>query len=70
MKAKELRDKTGDELVRLQGEREKDVINFRLQVATGVVDNVRAARMARRDIARIKTVLRQRELAAANKGGK
>jgi ribosomal protein L29 len=40
-----------------------------MQLATGVVDNVRGAREARRDIARMKTILRERELAAA-KGAK
>lgn len=70
MKASELREMTGEELLRLEREREKDLINFRMQLATGVVDNVRAARVARRDIARIKTIQRQRELAATNKGVK
>jgi ribosomal protein L29 len=46
------------------GERLSDIVHFRLQQATGVVENVRAARSARRDIARIKTILRQREIAA------
>ena len=36
-----------------------------MQVATGVVENVRAARTARRDIARIKTILRERDIAEA-----
>lgn len=70
MKASELREKTGEELARLETDREKDLMNFRMQLATGVVDNVRAARAARRDIARIKTILKQRELAAMNKGAK
>jgi len=36
-----------------------------LQQATGVVDNVRMARTARRDIARIKTILGERARAAS-----
>jgi large subunit ribosomal protein L29 len=56
---------TGDELQQRAKERRNDLMSFRMQVATGVVDNSRAARMARRDIARIKTILREREIAAA-----
>lgn len=68
MKAIELRDKDNETLLKYIQERENDVSAFRMQVATGVVENVRAARAARRDIARIKTILRQREIAEA-KGG-
>ena len=67
MRASELREKSGEELLQLEQERENDLISFRLQLATGVVDNNRAARMARRDIARIKTVLREREIDAAKR---
>ena len=69
MKANEIREMTGEELERLERERQNDLVNFRMQLATGVVENVRAAREARRDIARIKTVLRERELAGAAAGG-
>jgi large subunit ribosomal protein L29 len=60
---------TSDELDQRLRERTQSLVTFRMQHATGVVDNVRGARNARRDIARIKTILRQRELAAA-KGAK
>jgi large subunit ribosomal protein L29 len=43
---------------------QKSLIQFRLNMVTGTVENVRSARTARRDIARINTILRQRELAA------
>lgn len=56
---------TSDELDQRLHERMDSLMSFRLQQATGAVDNVRAARNARRDIARIKTILRQRELAAS-----
>jgi large subunit ribosomal protein L29 len=55
---------TTDELRQRLRERNDALAAFRLQSATGVVDNVRGARNARRDIARINTILRQRELAA------
>ncbi len=65
MKASELREMTGDDLRARIKERQDDIIHFRMQQATGIVDNVRLAREARRDIARIKTILRERELSAA-----
>jgi large subunit ribosomal protein L29 len=65
VKAKELRDLTNEELLRRERERKNDLFSFRMQLATGVVDNVRSARMARRDIARIKTIMKQREQASA-----
>ena len=65
MKAIELRDTSGEELQRLLEENQDSLIRFKLQVATGVVENVRVARNARRDIARILTVIREREIAEA-----
>jgi len=65
VKPDELRDKTADELNALVREKQESIMKFRLQLATGVVDNTRLARNERRDIARIKTILRQRELGAA-----
>lgn len=62
MKAKELRDLTSDELNQRMQDLMESLMTFRIQVSTGVVDNMRAARNARRDIARIKTILREREL--------
>ena len=65
MKARDIREMTSDELDQRLRERNDALMAFRMQQATGVVDNVRGARNARRDIARIKTILRQREMAAA-----
>jgi large subunit ribosomal protein L29 len=53
-----------DEELQVQLKQRRDsLMTFRMQTATGVVDNVRAARNARRDIARILTILREREMA-------
>lgn len=62
MKAKDLREKMNEELRVLLEEKRKDLINFRLKLNTGVVDNVRLGREIRKDIARILTILREREL--------
>ncbi len=64
MKAKELRELTDDVLRERLAERKTDIMTFRLQLATSVVENVRRSRESRRDIARILTILRQRETAA------
>lgn len=64
MKANALRELSGEQLRQQMAKREKDLVVYRLQMATEVVENVRASREARREIARIKTVLRERELAA------
>ena len=65
MNARELREQTSEELQQLLRERNDALMNFRIQMATGAVDNTRGARNARRDIARILTILRERGLAVA-----
>lgn len=69
MKAQDLKELSNIELQQRLQERADSLNAFQVQLATGVVDNVRAPRNARRDIARIKTILREREIAAA-KGSK
>jgi large subunit ribosomal protein L29 len=61
-RAQELRE-TGDEdlLVALR-EAKEELFNLRFQVATGQLDNNRRLQVVRRDIARIYTVMREREL--------
>ncbi len=63
-RANKLRDMNNEQLDVLLRERKDDLMSFRMQLVTGTVDNVRASREARRDIARIKTILRERELSA------
>lgn len=65
MNAKALRDMTEDELRQKLRERRDDLIAFRMQMTTGVVDDVRSAREARKDIARILTIRKERQRAAA-----
>ena len=52
---------------RLENTRE-GLFNMRFQLATGQLDNYRRVRWLRRDIARVKTVLRERELASEGEG--
>ncbi|MFM7718972.1 MAG: 50S ribosomal protein L29 [Actinomycetota bacterium] len=58
---------TEDLLERLDGLKE-ELFNLRFQLATGQLDNPMRIKGARHDVARILTVLRERELAAAEEG--
>ena len=60
--AAEIRDLADDELVTRLGEAKEELFNLRFQVATGQLDNNRRLQHVRRDIARIYTVMREREL--------
>jgi large subunit ribosomal protein L29 len=62
--ADELRALTEDELLGRLRESKDELFNLRFQVATGQLDNNRRLQTVRRDIARIYTVMRERELAA------
>jgi len=63
MKASELRERTDEELTTNLRELEEEVFKLRLQMVTGQLDNLMLAKGARRTIARIHTLLRERELA-------
>jgi large subunit ribosomal protein L29 len=63
MKAAELRDLSGEELRGKLRELQEELFNLRFQLATGQIENVGRIRTVRRDIARVKTIQHQRELA-------
>jgi large subunit ribosomal protein L29 len=60
MKAADVRAKTDDELKTELGQLAKEVFNLRFQKASGQMENTARMRQARRDVARIKTVLSER----------
>jgi large subunit ribosomal protein L29 len=64
MNAKELREKTGAELKALVLERRRDQFNARMQVGSGQEPRPSMLREARRDIARIKTVMSEKTRSA------
>jgi len=64
MKTKELRELSVEQLNEKVLELKKDLFNLRLAHATNQLDNPTKIADVKRDIARIKTVLRERELAA------
>lgn len=67
MKAKEIREKTNAELEQeLLGFKE-ELFRLRFQQATGKLTNTSRQREIRRDVARIKTIMRERQLAQTGK---
>lgn len=62
MRASEVRDLSVDELQTRLAEVKEELFNLRFQNATGQLDNYKRLGELRRDVARIKTVLREREL--------
>ena len=65
----ELRELADDELVIRLRDFKEELFNLRFQVATGQLDNNRRLQTVRRDIARIYTVMRERELGIVRTAG-
>ena len=63
MKANEVRKMSAAELEKKLGELKKDLFNLRLQHATNQLDNPVTIAEVKRDIARVKTIIREHELA-------
>lgn len=59
MKASDVRSKTPDQLLEELGQLKKEQFNLRFQQATGQLEKTARVRQVRRDIARIKTIVRQ-----------
>ena len=67
-KAAELREADETELENRLAEAKQELFNLRFQIVTGQLDNSARLRMVRHDIARILTVLREKEIEAAEAG--
>ena len=61
-KAAELRELADEDLVVKLREAKAELFNLRVQGATGQLDNNRRLQVIRREIARIYTIMREREL--------
>ena len=70
MNASELRDKTNDELDELTRQLEGDVFRLRLRQGAEQLSDTSTMKKTRRDLARVKTTLRQRELEQIADGSK
>ncbi|WP_243292391.1 MULTISPECIES: 50S ribosomal protein L29 [Bacillus] len=66
MKANEIRDLTTAEIEQKVKSLKEELFNLRFQLATGQLENTARIREVRKAIARMKTVIREREIAAQN----
>lgn len=67
MKAKEIRELTTAEIEQKIKALKEELFNLRFQLATGQLENTARIRQVRKDIARMKTIIREREIAACAK---
>lgn len=65
MRASEIRNLSQNEVARRLDEAHHEMFNLRFQYATGQLKNTTRLSQVRREIARLRSVLRERELAAA-----
>ena len=63
MKAKDLVGLSTEELLEKEAEYRQELFNLRFQLATGQLENTARIKQVRKNIARVKTVLRQAEIA-------
>lgn len=68
MKAKDIKDLTDKELEEKLNEARTELFNLRFQMATGQLDNPLKIREARRNIARIQTVRREKQPKESEEG--
>ena len=64
MKYKEIRELTDEELAQKLEEGRAELFNLRFQMATSQLDNTARVTTVKRDIARVQTEMRAREIAA------
>ena len=68
MKAEKLREMSAEELGRKERELQEQLFRLRFQKSIGQLDNAMKIRQTRRDIARLKSVLRERGRSSAGAG--
>lgn len=62
LKTKEIRSLSSEQLVNKVEELKNELFNLRFRLATGQLDNPSSIKLVKTDIARCKTILREREL--------
>ena len=63
-KAKDLRDLSDEELKEKEGAFSQELFNLKIQKATGQLGNTAMIEKTKKDLARVKTVLRERALSS------
>ena len=66
MKANKFRDMSTEALEAREKELKSELFNLRFQAATGQLSNPQRINECKKDIARVKTIIRERQLAAVN----
>lgn len=69
LKARDLREETMEELQKRVGELQEQLFKLRFQQATGQVDDVRKLGNVRRDLARVLTVMNEKQRRSAVQEG-
>lgn len=67
MKALEIRDLSLEELTKRLADEQENLANLRFQLATSQIESPIKVRTVRRDIARLKTIIREKQLTLAAK---
>lgn len=62
MKASEIRERTQSELIKELGELKSELFKLRFQLATNQLENPMKLKDVKKSIARVKTVMREREI--------
>jgi large subunit ribosomal protein L29 len=62
MKASEYRERTLEELRQLVDDLKQDIFNLKFQHATGQLDDISRLTQTKRNLARVKTIIREHEL--------
>jgi large subunit ribosomal protein L29 len=62
IKASDLREKNIDELREQEKSLAQQLFKYRMELATGQLTNTQSLRLAKRDLARVKSVIREKEL--------
>jgi large subunit ribosomal protein L29 len=65
MEAKQIREMSGDELALKRRELKEEAFHLRLRKATGQLESPMKLRQIKRDLARLETILREREIRGA-----
>lgn len=65
MKPSEFREMSNEELAQALAEAKEERFNLRFQVATNQLDNTSRLTQVKKDIARILTIMREREMASS-----
>jgi large subunit ribosomal protein L29 len=62
MKTKDLKDLTKEELLKRKKDLKEEMFNLRFQHSTGQLENTARMKVLKKDVARLETTLRQKEL--------